>query len=159
GVAMGWLLIYPVLAIGLFLRSAFRIIGMSGREYLKALAPALLATALMTAALLFLRTQLPPQWPALSRLLLQVLVGATVYSGFIYMRHRERLRAIHALIRGKPQDGDESSEPVVVTSEANGADRLLLVSYHFPPDRAVGALRWRKFARYAAERGWALDVI
>lgn len=36
--------------------------------------------------------------------------------------------------------------------------RLLVVSYHFPPDRAVGAKRWQKFAHFAAERGWGLDV-
>jgi glycosyltransferase involved in cell wall biosynthesis len=37
--------------------------------------------------------------------------------------------------------------------------RLLLVSYHFPPSRAAGALRWQKFARFAVERGWGLDVV
>lgn len=37
--------------------------------------------------------------------------------------------------------------------------RLLLISYHFPPSRTVGALRWQKIARYAAERGWGLDVV
>jgi glycosyltransferase involved in cell wall biosynthesis len=42
---------------------------------------------------------------------------------------------------------------------AKSNNRLLLVSYAFPPDIAVGALRWRKFARYAAERKWAFDVI
>jgi glycosyltransferase involved in cell wall biosynthesis len=36
--------------------------------------------------------------------------------------------------------------------------RLLVISYHFPPDRAVGAKRWEKFAHFAAERGWGLDV-
>ena len=37
--------------------------------------------------------------------------------------------------------------------------RLLLVGYHFPPGQAVGALRWEKFAAFAAERGWGLDVV
>lgn len=37
--------------------------------------------------------------------------------------------------------------------------RLLLISYHFPPDTTVGARRWEKMARFVAERGWALDVI
>ena len=36
--------------------------------------------------------------------------------------------------------------------------RLLVISYHFPPDRAVGAKRWEKFSRFAAERGWGMDV-
>lgn len=37
--------------------------------------------------------------------------------------------------------------------------RLLLLSYHFPPSRTVGALRWQKLSIYAAEQGWALDVV
>ena len=37
--------------------------------------------------------------------------------------------------------------------------RLLLLSYHFPPGEAVGALRWQKMARIAVERGWNLDVV
>ena len=37
--------------------------------------------------------------------------------------------------------------------------RLLVISYHFPPDRAVGAKRWEKFSHFAAERGWGLDVV
>ncbi len=36
--------------------------------------------------------------------------------------------------------------------------RFLVISYHFPPDRAVGAKRWEKFSHFAAERGWGLDV-
>lgn len=36
--------------------------------------------------------------------------------------------------------------------------RLLIISYHFPPDRAVGARRWEKFSHFAAERGWGMDV-
>jgi hypothetical protein len=37
--------------------------------------------------------------------------------------------------------------------------RLLLLSAHFPPGQAAGARRWEKLARFAAERGWGLDVV
>jgi len=37
--------------------------------------------------------------------------------------------------------------------------RLLLISYHFPPSREVGAVRWQQLAKHAVERGWALDVV
>ena len=37
--------------------------------------------------------------------------------------------------------------------------RLLLISYHFPPSQAAGALRWQKLAALAAEHGLGLDVI
>lgn len=37
--------------------------------------------------------------------------------------------------------------------------RVFLISYHFPPDRTVGARRWEKLAHFFTERGWGLDVI
>ncbi|HXC24652.1 MAG TPA: hypothetical protein VNU46_01970 [Gemmatimonadaceae bacterium] len=53
------------------------------------------------------------------------------------------------------------SEPLYATPDAgNQANRrLLLISYHFPPDPSVGARRWEKLAHYVAERGWGVDVI
>jgi hypothetical protein len=46
------------------------------------------------------------------------------------------------------------------TAERPDAEgRLLLISYHFPPGQATGALRWQKLASYAAERRWSLDVV
>jgi glycosyltransferase involved in cell wall biosynthesis len=48
----------------------------------------------------------------------------------------------------------ESSTPA-----ACDAPRLLLITYHFPPGQAAGALRWEKFAIHGAARGWAFDVI
>jgi hypothetical protein len=36
---------------------------------------------------------------------------------------------------------------------------MLLISYSFPPDSIIGALRWEKLLGYAAERGWRADVI
>ncbi|MDQ6828452.1 MAG: hypothetical protein M3081_06250 [Gemmatimonadota bacterium] len=53
-----------------------------------------------------------------------------------------------------------STRPFFRTADAPAqTKRLLLLSYHFPPAQAVGALRWQKFARFIAERGWGLDVI
>jgi hypothetical protein len=37
--------------------------------------------------------------------------------------------------------------------------RLLLISYHFAPSTAVGALRWQKLGQLLAEAGWGMDVI
>lgn len=37
--------------------------------------------------------------------------------------------------------------------------RLVVITYHFPPSRAVGGRRWEMMARHAVERGWAVDVI
>jgi len=48
----------------------------------------------------------------------------------------------------------------MATTSADGyPKRLLLVSYHFPPSEAAGALRWQRLAPIAAKHGWDLDVI
>lgn len=54
-----------------------------------------------------------------------------------------------------------SVEPYFSTgaAEAPSVKHVLLISYYFPPINLVGATRWQKLARYAAERGWSLDVI
>jgi hypothetical protein len=42
---------------------------------------------------------------------------------------------------------------------AQDARRLLVISYHFPPDTTIGARRWEKLAHAVTARGWGLDVI
>ena len=49
--------------------------------------------------------------------------------------------------------------PFFDRADGSASSRLLLISYHFPPSRAVGALRWQKLAGYAAMRGYGLDVV
>ena len=37
--------------------------------------------------------------------------------------------------------------------------RLLVVTYHFPPDGSVGGLRWAGLSKYLARRGWEVHVL
>lgn len=37
--------------------------------------------------------------------------------------------------------------------------RLLLLSYHYPPSEAAGALRWQRLTPIAADHGWQVEVI
>jgi len=37
--------------------------------------------------------------------------------------------------------------------------RLLVVSYHCPPDGAVGGLRWAGFSKYLVRRGWEVHLL
>jgi PST family polysaccharide transporter len=158
GVAMGWLIVYPVIAIGFFMRYAFRIIGMSWREYLRAIAPAAGASAVMAFCVIAVRALTPQAWPPLEKLLGQVFVGAAVYCAITFTANGERLRAVHSLLR--PAGKGKGIPELIYDSGPTAAnDRLLLISYHFAPGTAIGALRWRKLARYAVERGWGLDVI
>jgi glycosyltransferase involved in cell wall biosynthesis len=58
-------------------------------------------------------------------------------------------------------EGSRSGAPFFQSEERKESlpRRLLLISFHFPPGGAAGSLRWQKLSRFAAERGWALDVI
>lgn len=42
---------------------------------------------------------------------------------------------------------------------ANDPRRLLVISYHFPPDGTIGGQRWAGLTRYLARRGWEIHVI
>lgn len=37
--------------------------------------------------------------------------------------------------------------------------RLLVITYHFPPDGAVGGLRWSGISKNLVSRGWEVDVV
>lgn len=52
-----------------------------------------------------------------------------------------------------------AARPILAPSDPAAGRRLILISYHFPPGSAVGALRWQKLARFAHMQGWGLDVI
>src|SRR5207245_10457465 len=59
-----------------------------------------------------------------------------------------------------PRRGEEVIRPFFERPPlAVAKPRLLLIAYHFAPAQTAGALRWAKFSQYAAERGWALDVV
>lgn len=50
-------------------------------------------------------------------------------------------------------------EPARVVGSADGDRRVLLISYHFPPDLSAGALRWQKLAHHLHRHGWEMDVV
>ena len=57
------------------------------------------------------------------------------------------------------RESASGSLPFVGEGLRRGGRRLLLVSYHFPPSREVGARRWQQLCKFASERDWALDVV
>src|SRR2546427_696001 len=56
------------------------------------------------------------------------------------------LRSVAGRTLSSPPDG-ESSVP-------SDGRRVLVITYHFPPDGSVGGLRWAGITKYLARLGW-----
>lgn len=151
GVAVAWVLVYPGFASFFLFRHALRAVGLSWGSYLRALTTPLVATAVMSAAVLGFRASDAAPHSGLLRLILAGVIGGTVYVVAILLLAGDRIREMVALLRGRTT--------TAVTQRNSDRRRALVVSYHFPPDPAVGGLRWQKLARYAVARGWDVDVI
>ncbi len=100
GVAMAWLIVYPVIAVPYLLLLTLRAIGMRPLEFLAGLRPAIVGSALMTAAVLAAKQVAPVTWPIGVRLLLLVGVGALAYVGTVWLTGRDRVMAVVSLVRG-----------------------------------------------------------
>src|SRR2546430_10945398 len=151
GVALGWVIGYPLITIPSFFRHTLRILDMRAPDYLRALCPAGSAAAGIAVAVLPIRAIIPDTWSGWLQLSVEVLAGAVAYVAVLLVAHRARMArvATHVL------DLWRASRPVPLPSHATAPSlaraRLLLISCHFPPDAAVGALRWPKLSRYASE--------
>jgi PST family polysaccharide transporter len=122
GVAMAWIVGFPIVFVPFFMRHTFRLIGLRTADYLRALWPAVSATLAMAAAVLAVKllvsdvalaravgvTELAARavgseaiaaTPVLAaRLALEVLAGAAGYASAFALVHRGRLRAYRALL-------------------------------------------------------------
>ena len=92
GIAWGWVVGYPFVAIPLCLKT-FKTIGMTFREYFQSLRPALDGTVLMASAVFALKWGLPHSLPLIVRLVLEIATGAIAYVGAILLLHRPRVMA------------------------------------------------------------------
>lgn len=92
GIAFGWVVGYPFIAIPLAVKT-FRTIDMPFREYLQALRPALDGTIAMSLAVISLKYTLAHHVPMLVQLILEIAVGALVYCGTVYLLHKSRVMA------------------------------------------------------------------
>lgn len=97
GVAMGWILVYPVLVIPLFIRYSLNVIDMRPSQFLRALWPPLSASLVMLAVVATVRVGLHNIAIDL-RLVTEVLLGAVTYAGVFYVFHRSRLRVYRQLL-------------------------------------------------------------
>jgi O-antigen/teichoic acid export membrane protein len=161
GVATTWVIAYPLLIWVSYVRYILATLELPAGRYLSALWPATSGVAAMTITIFALRFALPPGLHSPTRLVLYIGTGAAVYLSIAIVLHGRRVRPLLGLLRaeGKVPIVPGASDLTYSTDAAPAAPRLLLITYHFPPDPAIGSLRWQKFVRHAAERGWGVDVI
>jgi O-antigen/teichoic acid export membrane protein len=98
GIACGWIVAYPFIVLPLY-RRAFRRIGMSAREYLGAVRPALNGCLAMVVLVSVLKWAIPLSWPLYLRLAVEVTVGAAAYVIVLAVLHAERLRTFVNVFR------------------------------------------------------------
>ncbi len=80
GVALAWIIVYPLVAVPMLVIHTVHAIGLPLREYLRALRPAISGSVAMAAAVLVMRRLLPAGWPEVATLIALVVAGAVVYS-------------------------------------------------------------------------------
>ena len=89
GIAWGWVVAYPLVAIPLYSKT-LRTIGMGTGEFLRALRPALSGTAVMIVAVVTAKYVLPEGQPLLVRLVLEIIIGALACTGAVLLLHGDR---------------------------------------------------------------------
>jgi teichuronic acid exporter len=92
GIAWGWVVGYPIIAVPLY-RKTFLTIGMKRSEYMRALRPALDATIVMTAAVLSVKYVIPAREPLPLRLACEIITGVICYGGTLLLGYRQRVAA------------------------------------------------------------------
>jgi teichuronic acid exporter len=90
GIAWGWVVGYPFVALPLCIKSC-KTIGMTFREYFQSLRPALDGTIAMALVVGALKIGLPQGVPLLVRLILEVTIGAIAYGATVFLAHRQRV--------------------------------------------------------------------
>jgi O-antigen/teichoic acid export membrane protein len=89
GIAWGWVVAYPFVAIPLY-RKTFSTIGMRAREYFRAVRPAFDGSLAMVMVVGVLKWILPSRQPLLLRLICEVTAGSLIYAAVVLIFHRDR---------------------------------------------------------------------
>lgn len=106
GIACGWIVGYPLIALPLY-RKAFRRVGMPFGNYLVAIRPALNASLAMILAVGALKLAIPREWPMYLRFGIEVITGAIAYLIALLALHMDRLRAFLEFYRRlRPSNND-----------------------------------------------------
>jgi teichuronic acid exporter len=104
GVAWGWVVAYPVVAIPLYWKT-FASIDLRLKDYMSSLRPALDGSIVMSASVLALKWAVPHSVPLVARLIIEIAAGAITYTGTVFVLHKERVKAFLQLAKGFKRKG------------------------------------------------------
>lgn len=93
-----WLCVYPLLVIQAIFKFS-SVLGVSALQLLKGLAPIFTAGLLMLAAVGFTSYELVDTTPLWMLLVLEILLGAVVYLGVIFVLQRETIKEVFTLVK------------------------------------------------------------
>ena len=100
GIAMAWLVVYPIVVVIPMATTTFRQIQLDWGPYLRALIPATNAVVVMSVTVLATRAALPIGTPSVVALLVEVAIGGIAYMATLWLLHRERVRTFIRVARG-----------------------------------------------------------
>jgi len=99
GISLGWVLVYPVIAVTL-MRRALRSVELTARALFRASVwPTLLGCGVMAIVVLFVRLTVPHTWTAMEALPLEILSGAATYVSVLLRFHGTRMRDLLSVLR------------------------------------------------------------
>jgi PST family polysaccharide transporter len=99
GIAMAWVVGYPVLAGPMYWK-VFRCLKLSPGSYMKSIWPALHGSMVMVALVLVIDISMPLEWSTLSRLGMKFGCGAVAYLVTLFCFHRKHTGVMYRFIRG-----------------------------------------------------------
>lgn len=108
GLAWTWAVAYPLVCIPPII-VAWRILSMRWMQFFAALAPALIACAVMSVGVLLVRAVMGPDAGHIAALAVESAVGACVYTAVLALAYRRRVLALIQFVR----DARSPSAPVV----------------------------------------------
>lgn len=99
GVAMAWVIVYPIVVVPMLIVYTLRMIGLPAWEYLLALWPATSATLAMATVVLLMRSALSAHRPEAASLAALVGGGAAAYGATLWLLHAARVRDLLRFLR------------------------------------------------------------
>ena len=111
GVALAWIIAYPLVVVPTLVLPTIGVIGLPLRDYMRALQPAVSGTLIMSATVLLLRSAIPARWPGVASLAAQVGAGGVAYAATLWLLHADRIRALAAYLKSSRRSAPPVPEP------------------------------------------------